>query len=211
MTADDAASSIATASEPTVRRRASFHIVPLEEEAHQNVHHVDLGWRSWLVVFVTCFAVCAQVFVIAGAGQVITFIIRDVGDPALAGWIVQGPLLMQSVLSPIVGRLSDVLDRKYLSTVPPLIALAGAVVSAKATSMSHLVIGGILVGAALCTIGIVHSIPSEVLPLKYRAISNGMGVSSNDPTTCWLWLTVVEYSLLAALSEVCEYRFVQHL
>jgi hypothetical protein len=40
----------------------------------------------------------------------------------------QGPLLMQSVLSPIIGRLSDVLDRKYLAGVPPLIALVGAVV-----------------------------------------------------------------------------------
>jgi hypothetical protein len=35
---------------------------------------------------------------------------------------------MQSVLSPITGRLSDVLDRKYLAGVPPLIAFAGAVV-----------------------------------------------------------------------------------
>ena len=166
---------------PAHPRRTSFHIVPIEEEAHQNASHVDLGWRSWLVVFITCFAVGAQVFVIAGAGQVITFIIRDVGDPALAGWIVQGPLLMQSVLSPIVGRLSDVLDRKYLSMTPPLIALAGAVVSAKATSMNHLVIGGILIGTTLSTIAIVHSIPSEVLPLKYRTISNGMGVSAAEP------------------------------
>lgn len=42
---------------------------------------------------------------------------------------------MQSVLSPIVGRLSDVLDRKYLAAIPPLVAFIGAVVSAKATSM----------------------------------------------------------------------------
>lgn len=34
----------------------------------------------------------------------------------LSGWIIQGPLLMQSVLSPFVGRLSDVLDRKYVNS-----------------------------------------------------------------------------------------------
>lgn len=60
------------------------------------------------------------------------------GDASIAGWIIrkprpqfklndgwliiifpEGPLLMQSVLSSIVGRLSDVLDRKCLATVPP--------------------------------------------------------------------------------------------
>jgi len=80
---------------------------------------------------------------------------------------------MQSVLSPIVGRLSDVLDRKYLAIVPTVISFVGAVVSAKAKSMSVLIGGGILVGCTLSTISIVQAIPSEVLPLKYRAIANG--------------------------------------
>ena len=80
---------------------------------------------------------------------------------------------MQSVLSPIVGRLSDVLDRKYLAAIPPLIAFVGAVISAKATSMSMLIGGGILIGVTLSTIAIVQAIPSEVLPLKYRALANG--------------------------------------
>lgn len=80
---------------------------------------------------------------------------------------------MQSVLSPIVGRLSDVVDRKWLASIPPLIAFAGAVISAKATSMSMLIGGGILIGVTLSTISIVQAIPSEVLPLKYRALANG--------------------------------------
>lgn len=81
---------------------------------------------------------------------------------------------MQSVLSPLVGRLSDVLDRKWLVTLPPLVALAGAVVSAKATSIAMLIAGGILIGCTLSTGSIVQSIPSEVLPLKYRALANGI-------------------------------------
>lgn len=80
---------------------------------------------------------------------------------------------MQSVLSPIVGRLSDVLDRKYLASVPPIIAFVGAVISAKATSMSMLIVGGVLIGTTLSTISIVQAIPSEILPLKYRAVANG--------------------------------------
>jgi MFS family permease len=115
----------------------------------------------------------AQVFVVVAAGSVIAFIVRDLGAASISGWIIQGPLLMQSVLSPIVGRLSDVLDRKYLAAGPPLVAFVGAVISAKATSMSMLIGGGILIGTTLSTISIVQAIPSEVLPLKYRALANG--------------------------------------
>lgn len=115
----------------------------------------------------------SQVFVVVAAGSVLSFIIRDLGEPAIASWVIQGPLLMQSVLSPLVGRLSDVLDRKLFATIPPLIACIGSVVCAKATSMSMLIGGGILIGTTLSTISIVQSIPSEILPLKYRALANG--------------------------------------
>lgn len=118
-------------------------------------------------------SVMSQVFVVVAAGSVLSFIIRDLGEPAIASWVIQGPLLMQSVLSPLVGRLSDVLDRKLFATIPPLIACIGSIVCAKATSMSMLIGGGILIGTTLSTISIVQSIPSEILPLKYRALANG--------------------------------------
>lgn len=81
---------------------------------------------------------------------------------------------MQAVLSPIIGRLSDILDRKYLASIPPLIAFVGCIICAKATSMNMLIGGSILVGVTLSTIAIVQSIPSEILPLKYRAVANGI-------------------------------------
>ncbi|KAI0879315.1 major facilitator superfamily domain-containing protein [Hypoxylon argillaceum] len=148
-------------------------VVAIEQETVEDTYHIQLSWRSWLVVFITCFAITAQVFVVVAAGSVIAFIIRDLGDASLAGWIIQGPLLIQSVLSPIVGRLSDVLDRKYLAAIPPLIAFVGAVVSATAQSMSVLIGGGVLIGTTLSTISIVQAIPSEILPLKFRALANG--------------------------------------
>ena len=110
---------------------------------------------------------------VVAAGSVIAFIIRDLGNPGLAGWIIQGPLLMQSVLSPIVGRLSDVLDRKWLAISQLVIAFAGSCVSARAESMNVLIGGGILIGFGLSTLAIFLTIPSEILPLKYRAVSAG--------------------------------------
>ncbi|XP_014555223.1 hypothetical protein COCVIDRAFT_27846 [Bipolaris victoriae FI3] len=157
-----------------VAHSRTAHIVPIDQEANEDVKHVNLSWRSWVVVFCCCFAVMSQVFVVVAAGSVLSFIIRELGEPAIASWIIQGPLLMQSVLSPPVGRLSDVLDRKLFATIPPLIACVGAIICAKATSMSMLIGGGILIGTTLATISIVQSIPSEILPLKYRALANGL-------------------------------------
>ena len=106
------------------------------------------------------------------AGSVIAFIIADSGGAPIAGWIISGPLLMQAVLSPFVGRLSVVLDRELLAAVPPLIAFIGALVCAKATSMAMLIDLSILIRVTLSTVSIVQAIPSEVLPLKFRALAN---------------------------------------
>lgn len=72
-----------------------------------------------------------------------------------------------------MGRISDTVDRRYLASIPPIIAFVGAVVSAKAKSMPTLIGGGILIGFTLATISIVQAIPSEVLPMKHRPLANG--------------------------------------
>jgi hypothetical protein len=59
------------------------HVQELNE-----AQHINLSWRTWVVVFVACFAIMAQVFVVVAAGSVIAFIIRDLGDGDLAGWII---------------------------------------------------------------------------------------------------------------------------
>ena len=59
----------------------------IEELSH--AEHVNLSWRSWIVVFVSCFAILAQVYVVVAAGSVIAFIIRDLGEPTIAGWIIR--------------------------------------------------------------------------------------------------------------------------
>jgi hypothetical protein len=74
----DARSNV-TASE---EKLSAMKIEPVDE------HH-RLTWRSYSVVFVACFAHMAQVFVIVGAGQIIAFISRDLGDAGLAGWIIR--------------------------------------------------------------------------------------------------------------------------
>jgi hypothetical protein len=72
------------------RHRGAEFEAPMQHIQQLNeAEHINLSWRSWLVVFVTCFAIMAQVFVVVAAGSVIAFIIRDLGDGAIAGWIIR--------------------------------------------------------------------------------------------------------------------------
>ena len=72
-----------------VHPRGAINAVPIELEAMEDAQHISLSWRSWLVVFMTCFAIMAQVFVVTAAGSVVAFIVRDLGDSALSGWVIQ--------------------------------------------------------------------------------------------------------------------------
>ena len=36
--------------------RHDARIVPIQQEAVEDARHINLSWRSWLVVFITCFA-----------------------------------------------------------------------------------------------------------------------------------------------------------
>ena len=68
---------------------ASSEQVPQYEEQLGHKEQIQLTWRSWVVVLITCFAQMAQVFVIAGSGQNITFIARDLGNASLAAWVIR--------------------------------------------------------------------------------------------------------------------------
>ena len=78
----------------SVSTSTHHHIADFESPTkHTNesaqADHIDLTWRSWLVVLISCFAIMAQVFVVVAAGSVIAFIIRELGEAPLAGWVIQ--------------------------------------------------------------------------------------------------------------------------
>lgn len=37
-------------------RQEGMDVIPLDQEAVEDVVHINLTWRSWLVVFIACFA-----------------------------------------------------------------------------------------------------------------------------------------------------------
>jgi hypothetical protein len=91
MAAEKDISHTAEAIEEAPKRQHATEFEPPTQHIQElnDAEHINLSWRSWLVVFVTCFAIMAQVFVVVAAGSVIAFIIRDLGDAPIAGWIIR--------------------------------------------------------------------------------------------------------------------------
>ena len=74
-----------------IRNQHALEFEPPTQHTQElrEAEHINLTWRSWVVVFVSCFAIMAQVFVVVAAGSVIAFIIRDLGEAPIAGWIIR--------------------------------------------------------------------------------------------------------------------------
>ncbi|KAF2183900.1 MFS general substrate transporter [Zopfia rhizophila CBS 207.26] len=152
-----------------------FHGPPSGSSVEEEVlESPPIGWRSWLTVAICSFAILAQIYTTVASGANLAFIIRDLGHPGIAPWIIQGPLVVQSVLAPMMGRLSDDYGRKWLAVVPAVIAFVGSILAARATSMTTLIGYSILFGPSLTSAAVIQSISSEILPLKWRSVSNGL-------------------------------------
>jgi hypothetical protein len=52
------------------------------------------------------------------AGSEISLLIAHLGDANIAEWFIFGPLVMQNVLFPVMGRLSGDMHPKFSAAVP---------------------------------------------------------------------------------------------
>jgi EmrB/QacA subfamily drug resistance transporter len=117
-------------------------------------------------------------------------------------WIVTAYLLSASVLTPILGRLGDMVGKRRMLIVVLSILAVGAVVSALATSLTVLIIGRILQGAGGAmmplSIGMVRDeLPRERVATTVGMISAifgvgaGIGIVATGPIVehlSWHWL-----------------------
>jgi len=66
----------------------SSELPPPYKEQPDCEEHVRLTWRSWVVVLLTCFAQLAQIFVVVGTGQNLTFIAESLGSGSIT-WVIR--------------------------------------------------------------------------------------------------------------------------
>ncbi|MDI6102675.1 MFS transporter [Actinoplanes sp. NEAU-A12] len=138
-------------------------------------------------------------------------------------WIVTAYLLSASVLTPILGRLGDMVGKRKILIVVLALLAVGAVVSALATNLTVLILGRILQGAGGAmmplSIGIVRDeLPREKVATTVGMISAifgvgaGIGIVAAGPIVehlswhwlFWLPLGLVVIALLGAIFGMRE-------
>ncbi|WP_430782061.1 MFS transporter [Actinoplanes sp. G11-F43] len=117
-------------------------------------------------------------------------------------WIVTAYLLSASVMTPILGRLGDMVGKRRMLIIVLSILAAGAIVSALATNLTVLIIGRILQGAGGAMMPLSIGMIRDELPRERVAttvglvsaifgIGAGIGIVAAGPIVenlSWHWL-----------------------
>jgi EmrB/QacA subfamily drug resistance transporter len=140
-----------------------------------------------------------------------------------ASWVLTAYLLSAAVLTPILGRLGDMVGKRKVIIVVLVLLLAGTVLAALAPNLGVLVVGRILQGAAGAvmplSIGIVRDeLPKERVSVTIGLLSAifgigaGVGIVAAGPIVdalSWHWLfwfpaILVVIALLGAIFGIPE-------
>lgn len=149
---------------------------------------------------------------------------RDLGASTSAtSWVLTAYLLSASVLTPILGRLGDMIGKRKVLIVVLTVLLVGAVLAALAPNLGVLIVGRALQGAAGAvmplSIGIVRDeLPKERVSVTIGLLSAifgigaGVGIVAAGPIVehlSWHWLfwlpaVLVVIALLGAVFGMPE-------
>jgi EmrB/QacA subfamily drug resistance transporter len=140
-----------------------------------------------------------------------------------ASWVLTAYLLSAAVLTPILGRLGDMIGKRRVIIVVLALLLAGTVLAALAPNLGVLIVGRVLQGAAGAvlplSIGIVRDeLPKERVSLTIGVLSAifgigaGIGIVAAGPiveSLSWHWLfwfpaALVAIALLGAIFGIPE-------
>ncbi len=137
-------------------------------------------------------------------------LIRQFGDPIMAGWLVTMHMLIGTVACVVAGRLGDMFGRRRIMLLLLIGATLGSVLSAVTTNFPLVLFGRALQGFATAAIPLSIGILRENLPEKRLPVAvglmttaQGMGVAIGlvlggaiIDNLNWHWLFVISGVLL---------------
>lgn len=99
----------------------------------------------------------------------LTYIGEDLNNPGAETWIPNSMILVQAVLCPIISSASDTFQiRKALIVGLSLVSFIGAAIAPGSGSIYRLIGAQVMIGFGFATVPLAYSIPSEILPRKWR-------------------------------------------
>ncbi|KIH87497.1 siderophore iron transporter [Sporothrix brasiliensis 5110] len=134
-------------------------------------------WYSYrfLGTFSSIVLLAASLFVNFNLpASAITVINEDLGSSPSYIWITDASTVVTCIGLLIVGRLSDIVGRRYFLIGGQVFGVVGSAICAKATSINMLIAGATIYGVATTTQLTFPFIVHEIVPNKHRGIAQAI-------------------------------------
>jgi MFS family permease len=124
----------------------------------------------------------SDVFVLSMAASILTVINQDIGPNSSYTWMITAQTLGAAVMSPAIGRLSDIFGRRNFLLVGNAVAATGCAVAATAKDVNTVIGASALIGIGSAMHQLAWSCLGELVPKRSRALALGIFQTSLAPS-----------------------------
>ncbi|KAK7204237.1 trichothecene efflux pump [Myxozyma melibiosi] len=149
-----------------------------EEKFRLSLQHI-------LAIISFQFGYMSDVFILTMSSSILLQINEDIGPSTDYTWMANSMTLSAAVLSPFVGRLSDIFGRRNFLLFGNILSVIGCVMSATAKRVDIVIGGAVFIGAGSSMHQIAWSALSEMVPRKSRSVALGFFMMSISASTAF--------------------------
>ncbi|KAI5458796.1 putative siderophore iron transporter [Mariannaea sp. PMI_226] len=143
---------------------SNYNYVNEEEEP-------ELHARTYFALAAMFLLNFVQVVALQGPPAVLTYIGQDLHDPKRQTWVPNALSLVQAVVGPVISSTSDAFQaRKTLLVGCCTLSFIGAAIAPGSKDIYRLIASQTLIGFGFATVPLAYSVPSEIVPRRWRPI-----------------------------------------
>lgn len=140
--------------------------------------------KYWAVVGALLIAELAAIFESTMIYSALPTLIRELGDPVTAGWLITSNALIGTSAALMAGRLGDIYGRRRVLLHTMAIAVVGSIISAVSSEFLLVLFGRALQGCAAAlvplSIGIIReNVERRRVPVAIGLMTTGMGIGTS--------------------------------
>ncbi|GAA1267159.1 MFS transporter [Pseudonocardia aurantiaca] len=136
------------------------------------------GWTPRLA-----FSACVMILILEATS--LGFLLVSVALPQVSqhfqttqgGWLITAYVLSGAVLSPLMGKLADILGKRKVMVICLSVSLVGAIITTAAPTFGVLILGRFLQGATIPTMFLSYSLMRDVYPTRILALATSMSMT----------------------------------
>ncbi|KAK7408177.1 hypothetical protein QQX98_009644 [Neonectria punicea] len=136
--------------------------------------------KTFLALFAICLIYFSQTFALVGTGAQGQTIAAYLGHPGDAIWLTASLTIPSVVLGPVVAQTADYWGRKWFLVISSIFGAIGCAIASRADNFAMFIAGMTLTGLEFGVLPLLHTVPSEILPRRWRAPAQAAVMIANS-------------------------------